>query len=269
MERFMVSTTAPIQHLSWVAVERERGRVVSFSGGRLWDTLIVVVEGSLLYQPCGKRACDGFTAQKGDCVFFPRGAKNICTYLEDRNRIISVQMQAAEQTAFFHNRPKLYPNAAADGEVNKVITSVLSCEDIEPQARSLFLTSQFYLLLYHLKRSFLNGAEWEQNQRDYQRLKPAIDHLTLHFYENRKAAEYAAMVHMCESGFRKLFLKCMGQSPIAYRNAVRMQKANDMLSSGEFSVTQAAQAVGIENLSFFCREYKKFFGTCANRRSGG
>ena len=39
MERFMVSTTAPIQHLSWVAVERKKGCVVSFSGGRLLENL--------------------------------------------------------------------------------------------------------------------------------------------------------------------------------------------------------------------------------------
>lgn len=274
MERFMVSTTAPVQHLSWVAVEREKGHVVNFSSGRQWDTLVVVAEGSLSYRPCDAADDEAFDsgpnggrikAEKGDCVFFPRDTKNICTYMGSYNKIISVQMQAAEKTIFFTNRPYLFQNAVSNGEVQNVINSVFSCGDKEPQALSLFLTAQFYMLLYYLKCSVLNSERGTENRQDYLRLKPAIDDMQMNFHKNRKVKEFAAMVNMCESGFRKLFLRYMGQSPIAFRNAVRMQKARDLLSSGEFSVTQAAHMVGIHNLSFFCREYKKFFGTCAVR----
>lgn len=263
MERFMVSTAAPVQHLSWVAVEHKMGHSVSFSGGRLWDTLVLVAEGALSYRSYRGEGRE-LRVKSGDCVFFPSGTKNICTYIGEKNKIISVQMQTVGKMPFFCSETFLFKNAMSDPEIAETANALLTCGDDEPQARAFLLTSRFYLLLYYLKRRFLKGESGTENYRDYIRLKPAIDDMHINFNKNRKAAEYAAMVHMCESGFRKLFLKYTGKSPIAYRNHLRMQRANNMIASGEYSVTQAARAVGIENLSFFCREYKKFFGTCAN-----
>ncbi len=266
MERFKALTAAPVRHLSWIFVERNHGHAVSFPGGRQWDTLIVVTEGRLSF-----RFYDGeketLIAKKGDCVFFPRGTKNTCTYQDETNKIISVQMQTAANMPFFCKTPYLFQNAANDNEIAEIIQSVQACENEEPQALSFFLTSQFYMLLYYLKRSFLSGENSAQMNRDYLRLKPVIDDMHQHYEKNRKTADYAAMVHMCDSGFRKLFTACTGQSPITYRNTVRMQRANDMLASGEYTVTQASKAVGVNNLSFFCREYKKYFGVCPGKRN--
>jgi len=65
---------------------------------------------------------------------------------------------------------------------------------------------------------------------------------------------------MSEVNFRRLFREYTGMSPIDYRNDLRLKNARAMLASGEYNVTEAAEASGFSNLPFFIRLYKKKFG---------
>ena len=65
---------------------------------------------------------------------------------------------------------------------------------------------------------------------------------------------------MSEVGFRRLFHQYTGLSPIEYRNDLRLENARIKLQSGEFNVSEVAEASGFSNLSFFIRLYKKKFG---------
>jgi len=65
---------------------------------------------------------------------------------------------------------------------------------------------------------------------------------------------------MSEVNFRRLFREYRNQSPIEYRNELRLQNAQIKLQSGEYNVSETAQLCGFSNLSFFIRLYKKKYG---------
>ena len=94
----------------------------------------------------------------------------------------------------------------------------------------------------------------------YKRLQPALSTLVQDYRSNEKIAYYAALCDMSEAGFRRLFREYMGASPVEYRNALRLQEARALLHSGEYNVSEAAEAAGFTNLSFFIRLYKKKYG---------
>jgi AraC-like DNA-binding protein len=103
----------------------------------------------------------------------------------------------------------------------------------------------------------------ENNSRlpaKYRRLQPALAELGAHPTRNEKIAYYAALCGMSEAGFRRLFGEYTGCSPVEYRNDLRLERARLLLQSGEYNVSEAAEAVGFTNLSFFIRLYKKKFG---------
>ena len=52
----------------------------------------------------------------------------------------------------------------------------------------------------------------------------------------------------------------LGLSPVEYRNNLRLQSAKLKLESGEYNVSETAEACGFSNLSFFIRLYKKTYG---------
>ncbi len=63
----------------------------------------------------------------------------------------------------------------------------------------------------------------------------------------------------------------MGQSPIAYLNAYRLEKAFKLLHETRDSIADIAFASGFSNQSYFTRQFKSRFGTTPlrARRSQG
>ena len=68
---------------------------------------------------------------------------------------------------------------------------------------------------------------------------------------------------LCDIGpayFRKLFKQAYGISPIKYINNLKISRAKELLSSGMYTVTQAAEMSGYTDVSHFSREFKKATG---------
>ena len=66
---------------------------------------------------------------------------------------------------------------------------------------------------------------------------------------------YAALCNISEPSFRRLFKEYTGQTPIEYRNSIRIANLQRLLSSGEFKINEAAYLVGFNNMSFFYEVY--------------
>ena len=65
-------------------------------------------------------------------------------------------------------------------------------------------------------------------------------------------------IHECQ--FRRSFKKLKGMSPIKYRNMLRLNKALEILKSGEYSVIETAMIVGFDDAAYFSRIFKEQFG---------
>ncbi|MBT2496688.1 helix-turn-helix transcriptional regulator [Microbacterium sp. ISL-59] len=72
--------------------------------------------------------------------------------------------------------------------------------------------------------------------------------------------ELAAMAGLSASHFRLVFKKVTGLSPIAYQQRIKITKATEFLTSGEFNVTESAVRAGFTNVYYFSRLYKKVTG---------
>ena len=73
-------------------------------------------------------------------------------------------------------------------------------------------------------------------------------------------ASLAAICGMSEVYFRKIFMHCYGISPKEYIIRKRMDYACQLLSLGEFQVSQVAIMCGYAEPCHFSREFKKRFG---------
>ncbi|TDF89440.1 helix-turn-helix transcriptional regulator [Paenibacillus piri] len=72
-------------------------------------------------------------------------------------------------------------------------------------------------------------------------------------------AEMAEAVHLSESHFYKVFHEVYGQSPIAYLERLRMERACDLLLK-DMSITDVALELGYKTSQHFTTVFKKQFG---------
>lgn len=91
-------------------------------------------------------------------------------------------------------------------------------------------------------------------------LKPALRFIREHYTENLPVKRYAEQCAMSESNFRKKFGKCIGMSPIDYRNELRFEEAR-RLYAANMGMQQIAEAVGFSDAHYLAKLYRKNKGT--------
>jgi AraC-like DNA-binding protein len=118
----------------------------------------------------------------------------------------------------------------------------------------------FELLRFH-GSEFLPARSTEL-QHELLRLLPALDWLSANLSRsNIRVADLASHVHVCESQFRKLFLKTMGISPVRFVQRQRVERACAMLVATDDPIDQIADACGFADVPFFYRVFHAWTST--------
>ena len=104
--------------------------------------------------------------------------------------------------------------------------------------------------------SILGSLSSNLANKSRDRLAPAISYLTEHFTEDINCGELARLCHLSTSQFYNLFHSEYKISPLAFRDTLLIKKAMILLQD-MFSVTEVAEILGFESVSYFSRFFKK------------
>lgn len=93
-----------------------------------------------------------------------------------------------------------------------------------------------------------------------EKLAPAIQYLLEHLTEGINCRKLAEICSLSTAQFYNLFRMEYGMAPLEYRNSLLMRRAALLLRDGTFSVTEIAEMLGFESISYFSRFFKKHRG---------
>jgi len=235
-----------VDNIGIVNVSRDKNYRHSYRAGRLKNGFIYVVRGGTenIFFDCEP---DVIKTSPGDLIFVPKGTSYVTTYLEDGTelKIIQFDLLSGSLPEYLSRPTKLeLPNARE-----------LMDEFFEPKAdHPLYSLSKLYALLWQLE------SKHSGIPSKYKRLKPALGEISVNYAKSPPISYYAGLCDMSEVNFRRIFREYLGISPIEHRNGIRLERARTMLQSGEYNVSEACEAAGFSNLSFFIRLYRKKFG---------
>ncbi len=120
----------------------------------------------------------------------------------------------------------------------------------------LELLSELYKIIHNI---FLNSVRRELKSK-HQTIYRGILHIENHYLEEIDVNELANICNVSPSSFRRLFKEYKKMSPITYKNYLRIKRARELLMTREYNVTEAAEAVNLPDLCYFCRLFKRFLG---------
>lgn len=116
------------------------------------------------------------------------------------------------------------------------------------------------IMLYALLSAISKGKRKTEAKAKYKSIYKGIMYLENNYLENTSVSELARMCHVSEGTFRRLFAEYKGETPVKYRNNLRIKKAAELLKSGEYTVAEAAEAAAIPDAAYFSKLFKKFKG---------
>lgn len=91
-------------------------------------------------------------------------------------------------------------------------------------------------------------------------MSDVTDWIAEHYAERITLATLAEVAHMNEKYFCRVFRCFTGQSPMHYLNGLRVEVACHVMIAERLSVTEAAVAVGFDDMSYFSRVFRKYKG---------
>mgnify|MGYP002352924969 CR=1 FL=1 len=151
--------------------------------------------------------------------------------------------------------PVHLPNA-----VKKLGELIQKCESIWCKKRSGYIVrckGIIYEILFLLLREAENRS---LNVKASLRIAPAMDLLEQNMRLNYSTETLAEASGLSVSHFRTLFRHVTGFSPVQYQNYLSMARAKDLLLSGNISVSEAANMIGIGDIYYFSRMFKQYMG---------
>lgn len=231
-----------------INAEQSRTKNKLVNNARKTWALIIKTEGSTKYET----SSGVYILDKNHPIILPRGASYSRSYLEQGECLV-LEFQALAETS------TLFPFEIADN--SKLVALFNKIE------KRLIYKPYLYQLnnlrdLYEILVILCSASEREYvPSKKYNMLTPAVMYIQEHYCErNIKNEQLADMCGISEAHFRAIFKQYFGQSPIAYVNRKRVERAKELLQSGLVSISQAANAVGCCNAYYFSRVFKQYTG---------
>lgn len=117
-----------------------------------------------------------------------------------------------------------------------------------------------------LLRTYMQlGTDGQQipEHRELQRFRSLI---TRHALDRIGLEEMAAECRMTPDHLGRLFRRAYGYTPKAYRTALRMDRASDLLASSRMNVSEVSRQVGYDDPLYFSRAFHRHFGFPPSKR---
>lgn len=107
----------------------------------------------------------------------------------------------------------------------------------------------------------------ESSRQEYiYRINKVIDYIEKHIDQSLTLSELAGVACFSTFHFHRIFTTLTGETPIAFTQRLRIEKAAYMLcNSEELSITEIAFKCGFSSLSLFSRSFKKTFGVSSSK----
>ena len=93
-----------------------------------------------------------------------------------------------------------------------------------------------------------------------ERLHTARRYVREHFNSEITLSALADMSYMSVTSFRREWKRVYGDSPIEYRDRLRISMARELIGTGYYSITEVAHRTGFDDPSYFARFYKRHVG---------
>ena len=237
--------------------------------GRFRNGILYLWSGEGKFWVDGKRV---LTATDGDLVFIPKGLKYKMQYTKENSTFVVVNFDICDQNGEDIRLFDRITTVGRDDETRR-IASVMAKLEMSSASQGAVAGFRRKELLYRLlTRIFEENFPLITEQERYPQIFKGALLLKQNYLENIPIERFASVCNISVSSFRELFRKQYGMSPLKYRNYLRINRARELLSESNCTVTEAAFASGFENVGYFCNCYKKQTGETPSQtrtKSGG
>lgn len=138
------------------------------------------------------------------------------------------------------------------------IQQINSPEDYDSDTLLLLSASQILMLAIILASRKSSGSGGRNVEK---RVFQSISYMKANITQTFTLEQLADNINMSSSHYSALFKQQIHNSPIAFFNNLKMQRACEIFNAGQHNISRAANQLGFEDSYYFSRIFKKIVGT--------
>ncbi len=115
-------------------------------------------------------------------------------------------------------------------------------------------------VFWEILQNFYIDHVTQSMKNEYDQIYKVILYMRNNYQTDIAAEELAKLCGMSMTSFRREFKARVGMSPTKYKNHLRLEKARQLLECGDCSVSEASLLVGLPDICYFSKLFKREFG---------
>ncbi len=156
----------------------------------------------------------------------------------------------------------IHPGDTYYDELVVLVKSMVELYEYHPPLYELEIKSKLFEMFAILFRGFFERESITISITDSttRNIKTILDYICNNYMNPITIDELANSVNLSKHYFMRFFKKYMGMTCVEYINDYRLKIATNLLLTTTMQITEVATNIGISNLSYFNRIFKKKYG---------
>lgn len=154
------------------------------------------------------------------------------------------------------------PELSWQKEVIDILQAIFRRQERD-SVRELFtisLLQELWAVFFENIDSDCMGEQQEQTAYSQVRLQNMMQYVYTNYASQLSLEEIAQSAGLSKSSALKLFQKYLKMSPVNYLIYYRLQRASELLIKTEYKLEIIAHKTGFNNVGYFCRQFKIYYG---------
>ena len=228
----------------------EKGMIFRCPTGRPVMALVYVLDGSSEYH----FQSETVTVHAGDLIMLVPGEPYSFEVLSDTFHYSYVDFEheeGRENTFQFKNTVYTFQNKSLfRNDFEKLGACYLYKNTGYRMKMREIIDRILYQIAVHLCNSYLPSEK-------YRKIDSSVEYLSKHFMDFSLTMQQVALLsELSESQFRRIFKEIYSVSPIQYINALRIERAKDLLVNSTRPVALIAEEAGFSDVYHFNKQFK-------------
>lgn len=231
----------------------DRQNSCAYPAGRGVGGLVYILSGEAEYRFAGGEC---FTAGAGEGLFlFPRAAYAIRTKSDLRHYTVNFPIRTDTTPLEANGKPYLLLPRDCTAAFSAGMREIVATWAAGGDGYAMHAAGQ----LYRLVALFLQEHR-QKTGEGAGRLTEARAAIAAHPERPTSLSSLAELCNMSVTNFRREWRRVYGDTPLQYRDALRLQRAREYLFSRYYTVTEVAALCGFEDVSYFVRFFRRHTG---------
>ena len=212
---------------------------------------------------------DTYELEPGDLLVINSGELHM-TRFSGRNAYcpyVLIQLSSRRLEAYFPGKEGLRFNTLIHREeiqrnpdIFEALKAMQELFEGNEEGYQLLFRARFFDFLYHMYKSYSTTALRRTENaasRDLNRVMDVVSWVQQHYREPLSLEDAAAHLSISKEYFCRIFKKYTGQTPMQFIVSLRINNAQLLLETTEYSINQIASIVGYDNQLYFSRLFHK------------